>query len=65
MLSGFEQKSHGEEDDAGNLGGSGDGGGFDGNDGDLSSPFTQDAPAGSPMRGREASGTAAPALGTR
>ena len=65
MLPSSEQESHGEEDDTGNLSGSGDGGGFDDDDDDLSSPFTRDAPAGSPMRGGEAPGTAAPVLGSR
>ena len=65
MQSGSEQESHGEEDDAGNLRGSDDGGGHDDDDDDLISPFTRDAPAGSPMRGGEAPGTAAPALGSR
>ena len=50
---------------AGNLSGSGDGGGFDDDDDDLRSLITRDAPAGSPMRGGEAPGTASPALGSR
>ena len=65
MQSGSEQESHGEEDDADNLRGSDDDGGRDDDDDDLISPFTRDAPAGSPTRGGEAPGTAAPELGSR
>jgi hypothetical protein len=65
MQSGSEQESHGEEEDADNLRGSDDDGGRDDDDDDLISPFTRDAPAGSPTRGGEAPGTAAPALGSR
>ena len=67
MQPGSEQDPDGEDDDDGfhSCCSSDDGGRDDDDDDDLMSPFTRDAPAGPPLRGGEASGTAAPALGSR
>ena len=68
MQPGSEQDPDGEDDDDDFQSCcSGDGGGRDDDDDDddLMSPFTRDAPAGPPLRGGEAPGTAAPALGSR
>ena len=67
MQPGSEQESHGEDDDTDyhSCCSDDDGGRDDDDDDVLISPFTRDAPAGSPMRGGKAPGTAAPALGSR
>ena len=67
MQPGSEQDPDGEDDDDDfhSCCSGDDGGRDDDDDDDLMSPFTRDAPAGPPMRGGEAPGTAAPALGSR
>ena len=67
MQPGSEQDPDGEDDDDdfhSCCSGDDDGRDDDADD-DLMSPFTRGAPAGPPMRGGEAPGTAAPALSSR
>ena len=67
MQPGSKQDPDGEDDDdVFHSCCSGDGGGRDDDDDDdLMSPFTRDAPAGPPLHGGEAPGTAAPTRGSR
>ena len=65
-LSEPDPNSEDDDDDFQSCCSDDDGGRDDDDDDDaLMSPFTGDAPAGPPLRGGEAPGTAAPALGSR